>query len=91
MNVNDLINIFRFLAKTKVIDLTGPETRILSGYHAISGQKRPEEEWEGQNRRQDDQSFNKFRIQQKSAFDMPELIHNVGLLLDNCEQVRFAL
>jgi len=71
------------LAKTKVIDMTGAETRILSGYHAISAQRRPEDEWE------DSKRTERLRLQ-KSVFDMPELIHNVNLLLDSCEQVSVS-
>lgn len=73
---------YSHLAKTKVIDMTGSETRILSGYHAIAGQRRPEDEWD------DSRRVEKLKQQRKSAFDMPELIHNVNLLLDTCEQVK---
>ncbi|XP_063223581.1 tuftelin-interacting protein 11 [Bacillus rossius redtenbacheri] len=62
------------LSKVKVIDMTGPEQRVLSGYHAISGQQRPTDEWEIRK----DKKF--------SNFALPELLHNINLLMDMCEQ-----
>lgn len=76
--------IFRHLAKVKVLDLTGPEQRILSGYHAIGGQqKRPQSEWSDESKR--DEGFSRLAI--KSQFDIPELVHNVELLKESCEYV----
>lgn len=82
---------FRHLAKVKVIDLTGPEQRILSGYHAISsGQKRPEDEWEMEKLQEEQSSAEKkLQVGGKSAFDMPELLHNIELLKDSCEHVSY--
>lgn len=68
-----------------MIDLTGPETRILSGYHAISGQRRPQDEWENDIRR--DKTSEKLLSAQKEVFDMAELTHNINHLLETCEQV----
>lgn len=65
---------FNELSKVKVIDMTGPEQRILSGYHAISGVQRPTDQWEI---RKDKQFVN---------FSVPELQHNLNLLVDMCEQ-----
>ncbi|GLH13300.1 Septin-interacting protein 1 [Gryllus bimaculatus] len=62
------------LSKVKVIDMTGPQQRVLSGYHAIAGQQRPSEEWEVRK----DKKF--------SNFALPELQHNLNILMDMCEQ-----
>ena len=64
------------LSKVKVIDMTGPQQRVLSGYHAIAGQQRPADEWE---LRKDKKFVN---------FALPELQHNLNLLMDMCEQVN---
>ncbi|XP_071447563.1 tuftelin-interacting protein 11 [Hetaerina americana] len=62
------------LSKVKVIDMTGPERRVLSGYHAIAGQQRPTDEWE-------------IRKEKKfENFALPELQHNLNILVDMCEQ-----
>ena len=64
-----------FLLKVKVIDMTGKEQRILSGYHAIGAQKMlPDDEVE---------STSKSRV---VNFDLPELRHNIDMLLDKCEE-----
>nr|CAD7258217.1 unnamed protein product [Timema shepardi] len=62
------------LSKVKVIDMTGPQKRVLSGYHAIAGQQRPADEWEYRK----DKTFHNFSL--------PELQHNLNLLMDMCEQ-----
>lgn len=65
---------FNELSRVKVIDMTGPEQRILSGYHAISGVKKPIDQWE-------------IRKDKKySNFDLPELLHNLNLLVEIAEQ-----
>ncbi|XP_039287285.1 tuftelin-interacting protein 11 [Nilaparvata lugens] len=65
---------FSELAKVKVIDMTGPEQRVLSGYHAISGVKKPSEQWE-------------LRREKKfTNFELPELQHNLDLLVEMCEE-----
>lgn len=56
--------------------MTGPEQRVLSGYHAISGNQKPSDEW-------DLRKDKKFK-----NFEMPELLHNLNLLVEMCEQVR---
>ncbi|VVC32145.1 Hypothetical protein CINCED_3A008171 [Cinara cedri] len=65
---------FNELSRVKVIDMTGPEQRILSGYHAISGVKKPIDQWEV---RKDKKFLN---------FDLPEMIHNLNLLVEIAEQ-----
>jgi tuftelin-interacting protein 11 len=62
------------LSKVKVIDMTGPQQRVLSGYHAIARQHCPADEWELR-------KGNKF-----VNFALPELQHNRNLLMDMCEQ-----
>jgi len=69
---------FNELSKVKVIDMTGPEQRVLSGYHAISGVQRPSDHWEIR------------KEKQFSNFSMPELQHNLNLLVDLCEQEIIA-
>lgn len=55
--------------------MTGPEQRILSGYHAISGVKKPTDLWEMR------------KDKKYSNFDLPELLHNLNLLVEIAEQV----
>jgi len=63
------------MSKVKVIDMTGPEQRILSGYHAIAGsQQCPDESVITSDKRS------------KVNFALPELQHNLNLLVDMCEQ-----
>lgn len=63
------------VSKVKVIDMTRPEKRVLAGYGAIGQQHdRPNEE--------EDVSFEGV----KKAFEMPELEHNLQLLVDMSEQ-----
>lgn len=61
------------ITKTKVIDMTGPEMRVLSSYHAIGGQKKILEDYE--------------EVKQKKYeyFDVPELLHNLQILLEKSE------
>lgn len=63
------------MSRVKVIDMTGPEQRVLSGYHAIaSGQKRP------------DETITITDKKTSGYFELPELKHNLNLLVDMCEQ-----
>ncbi|XP_050457784.1 tuftelin-interacting protein 11 isoform X1 [Cataglyphis hispanica] len=63
------------ISRVKVIDMTGPEQRILSGYHAIAGgQQCP------------DESIPTSDKKSKENFALPELQHNLNLLVDMCEQ-----
>lgn len=61
------------ITKTKVIDMTGPETRVLSSYHAIAGQKNFIDEYEEDKKKK------------YEYFDLPELLHNLQILLEKCE------
>ena len=70
------------ISKVKVIDMTGKEQRVLSGYHAISAQQIPDEDISSSNKEDD-----VFLTQKKHAnFDLPELRHNIDLILDKCEE-----
>ncbi|XP_070168890.1 septin interacting protein 1 [Polyergus mexicanus] len=63
------------ISRVKVIDMTGPEQRILSGYHAIAGgQQCPDEAVITSDKKS------------KVNFALPELQHNLSLLVDMCEQ-----
>lgn len=63
------------LSKVKVIDMTGPEQKVLSGYHAIHNQhSKPLET--------DEESGTK----KYENFALPELMHNLDLLVDMVEQ-----
>ena len=70
------VNVQSELSKVKVIDMTGKEQRVMSGYHALSQKHdRPEEE--------EEVSYS--QTQEKKAFDMPELLHNLDLLVEMAE------
>ncbi|XP_034937559.1 tuftelin-interacting protein 11 [Chelonus insularis] len=62
------------MSRVKVIDMTGPEQRVLSGYHAIAGQKRPEE------------LITDIDRKSLTNFSLPELLHNLNLIVEMCEQ-----
>ncbi|XP_002736553.1 tuftelin-interacting protein 11, partial [Saccoglossus kowalevskii] len=65
------------LTKVKVIDMTGKEKRVLSGYDQISQKhSRPDE---------DSGTSSPITIDQ-TAFTMPELQHNLDLLVEMAEQ-----
>ena len=70
-------------SKVKIIDMTGKESRVLSSYHAIGAQKiRPDEE-EGLEESSKESAA-------KVNYDLPELRHNIDLLLDQCEEELIA-
>lgn len=72
---NKKIPVSNEMSRVKVIDMTGPEQRILSGYHAIAGgQQRPDETVVVTDKKS------------KVNFALPELQHNLNLLVDMCEQ-----
>lgn len=72
---NKKVRISNDMSRVKVIDMTGPEQRILSGYHAISGgQQRPDETVVVTDKKS------------KVNFALPELQHNLNILVDMCEQ-----
>ena len=59
--------------------MTGKEQRILSSYHAIGAQKiRPDD---------GEEQIELVTVTKTAVnFDLPELRHNVDLLLDQCEE-----
>lgn len=74
---------FRFLSlcselsKVKVIDMTGPQQRVLSGYHALSGLKAPPGV----------EHYEDVVHKKCTKFALPELQHNLDLLVEMSEQV----
>ena len=78
-----LIFFSKKLGNVPVIDMTGPEKRVLSGYHAI-----------GQARVMDEDLYD-FSEQPKrtiaTAFAMPELMHNLSFIVDMCEKDIISL
>lgn len=58
-----------------VIDMTGPEKRVLSGYHAL-----------GQAKVADENLYKEKQAKTCTNFSMPELTHNLDLILELCEQ-----
>ncbi|KAK9877327.1 hypothetical protein WA026_017723 [Henosepilachna vigintioctopunctata] len=64
------------LSKVKVIDMTGPQQRVLSGYHALSGLKAPPGV----------EHFEDVVHKKCSNFALPEIQHNLDLLVDMSEQ-----
>lgn len=64
------------LSKVKVIDMTGPQQRVLSGYHALSGPKAPPGV----------ELYEDVVHKQCANFTLPEIQHNLDLLVDMCEQ-----
>jgi tuftelin-interacting protein 11 len=69
------------LFKVKVIDMTGKEQRILSGYHAIGAQKMLPD---------DDVDADAAKSRNVVNFDLPELRHNIDMLLDRFEEDLIA-
>ncbi|EDW76379.2 uncharacterized protein Dwil_GK15423 [Drosophila willistoni] len=66
------------LGNVPVIDMTGPEKRVLSGYHALGQAKVAIDDVEE-------------KPSGVSAFAMPELTHNLQLLVSQCEQQIIAI
>ena len=63
--------------------MTGKEQRILSSYHAIGAQKIRPDDGEDPNELQGVPAT----VTKKAVnFDLPELRHNIDLLLDQCEE-----
>lgn len=63
------------ISRVKVIDMTGPEQKIFSGYHAIAGGQQCS-----------DETVTTSDKKSKENFALPELQHNLNLLVDMCEQ-----
>lgn len=59
--------------------MTGPEKRVLSGYHALGQSKAATDEviYSGKPQQHQKQTVN---------FDLPELMHNLNLIVNMCEQ-----
>lgn len=74
------------LGNVPVIDMTGPERRVLSGYHALAQSKIvPEETLYDDAQGTAEETGGKDK-QPVSVFCMPELTHNLQLLVSQCEQ-----
>ncbi|XP_070505533.1 septin-interacting protein 1 [Chironomus tepperi] len=63
------------LSKVTVIDMTGPEKRVLSGYHALNQMKVA-----------DDDHLIETKQPDLKHFQLPELMHNLTLIVNMCEQ-----
>lgn len=68
--------LFSELSKVKVIDMTGPQQRVLSGYHALSGLKTPTGV----------ENYEDVLRKKCTNFALPEIQHNLDILVDMCEQ-----
>ncbi|XP_041779009.1 septin-interacting protein 1 [Anopheles merus] len=71
------------LAQVTVIDMTGPEKRVLSGYHALGQAKVADEELyelSGQ------AGGKPPPAKETIHFALPELLHNLNLMVEYCEQ-----
>lgn len=62
-------------SNVRVIDMTGPEARVLSGYHAL-----------GQTKITDDLLYEHRPTKKCTNFVLPELMHNLNIIVDQCEQ-----
>lgn len=63
------------LSKVTVIDMTGPEKRVLSGYHAL-----------GQAKVTDEDAYEAKPASDLKHFQLAELMHNLNLIVNLCEQ-----
>uniref|UniRef100_A0A182Q9K9 G-patch domain-containing protein n=1 Tax=Anopheles farauti TaxID=69004 RepID=A0A182Q9K9_9DIPT len=74
------------LSQVTVIDMTGPEKRVLSGYHAL-----------GQAKVVDEELYEPGLVGSKPSaketihFALPELMHNLNLMVEYCEQDIIAV
>jgi tuftelin-interacting protein 11 len=68
------------MSQVTVIDMTGPEKRVLSGYHAM-----------GQTKVADEELYEHRPQKTCTNFQLPELMHNLNLIVDQCEQVKSAV
>ncbi|XP_055855811.1 septin-interacting protein 1 [Episyrphus balteatus] len=68
------------LGNVPVIDMTGPEKRVLSGYHAL-----------GQTKMIDEDLYDHQPAKKAAGFALPELMHNLNLIVNLCEQDIIAL
>lgn len=58
--------------------MTGPQQRVLSGYHALGGLKAPAGV----------ENFEDVVHKKCKNFALPEMQHNLDLLVEMCEQVN---
>lgn len=65
------------MSNVTVIDMTGPEKRVLSGYHAL-----------GQTKAADENLYEHRQSKKCTNFSLPELMHNLDLIVERCEQVN---
>lgn len=70
-----LYNNTKNMSKVTVIDMTGPEKRVLSGYHAL-----------GQAKVEDGEIYESKATKELKNFQLPELMHNLNLIVEMCEQ-----
>ncbi|XP_053673188.1 septin-interacting protein 1 [Anopheles nili] len=74
------------LSQVTVIDMTGPEKRVLSGYHALGQAKILDEElYEAA------VPGGKPPTKDTVHFALPELMHNLNLMVEYCEQDIIAI
>lgn len=76
--ISNCCNFSHFSKKMRnvtVIDMTGPEKRVLSGYHAL-----------GQAKITDETLYAPPPTKTCTNFSLPELTHNLDLILNMCEQ-----
>jgi len=64
----------------KVIDMTGREQRVLTGYSSIAGQQKPSMDGDSST------PLATLQDKRKRKFELPELLHNLNLLVDMTEQ-----
>ncbi|XP_049279583.1 septin-interacting protein 1 [Anopheles funestus] len=74
------------LSQVTVIDMTGPEKRVLSGYHALGQAKVIEEELY-----EPTLMGTKTSAKETTHFVLPELMHNLNLMVEYCEQDIIAI
>ncbi|KAL4232809.1 Tuftelin-interacting protein 11 [Mactra antiquata] len=68
------------MSDVKVIDMTGKEKKVLTGYHTIANRHdRPDDD-------DDEPSVTVYGKPPADAFSMPELTHNLNLLVDMAEE-----
>ena len=67
-------------SKIKVIDMTGKDVKILQGYETFS-KKKNNMIYEEDDEREEEREKSK-----QKKFDLPELLHNLELLVDMTEE-----